>query len=78
MLDNGKIHEVAARKVEVIDMNGAGDAFAGGTLYALSRGYPPEKAAHWGHYLASLVIQRSGARLETEENLSEKFSEILS
>ena len=49
--------------VKPIDSNGAGDAFAAGTLYGLTHGLSIENSAKWGNYMASLVIQNIGPRL---------------
>jgi sugar/nucleoside kinase (ribokinase family) len=48
--------------VKPLDTVGAGDAFAGGTLFGLTHGYPPAKAARWGNYLAARVVTHQGAR----------------
>jgi sugar/nucleoside kinase (ribokinase family) len=50
---------------KAIDTNGAGDLFAGGTLYGLSHGYSPEASARLGCYAASKIVQQYGARLKT-------------
>lgn len=49
--------------VKPLDTTGAGDAFAAGVLYGLTHGYTPEKAARWGNYVASRVVQEVGPRL---------------
>lgn len=46
----------------VIDTNGAGDAFAAGFLYGLTRGLTLEKGAILGTRCAATVITRLGAR----------------
>jgi sugar/nucleoside kinase (ribokinase family) len=48
--------------VKPLDTVGAGDAFAGGTLFGLTHGYTPAQAARWGNYLASRVVTHHGAR----------------
>ncbi len=48
----------------VTDTNGAGDAFAGGVLFALSKGHDISYSARWGNYLGAQVIAIHGARLE--------------
>ena len=64
---------------KVVDSNGAGDAFAGGTLFALSQGYSPLEAARWGSYLGSEIVSIPGARLGSgkEKNYAQKYKEIL-
>jgi sugar/nucleoside kinase (ribokinase family) len=53
--------------VTATDTNGAGDLFAAGALFALCRGYGPAQAGRLGSYAASLVVQRTGARLPGED-----------
>lgn len=45
---------------EIVDLNGAGDAFCGGLLAGLARGVSLEEAIQAGHYCAYHVIRRSG------------------
>lgn len=46
----------------IIDTNGAGDAFAGGYIYGLSKGLGDERAARLGILCASVIITQIGAR----------------
>lgn len=46
----------------VTDTNGAGDAFAGGFLFGLSRGMGMEKSARLGNRCAADIITHAGAR----------------
>lgn len=46
----------------VCDTNGAGDAFAGGFLFGLAKGYDIEKAARLGNRCAAGIITHAGAR----------------
>ena len=57
------IEESPPFPTQAIDTNGAGDGFAGGVLFALSRNYSLSEAARWGNYLGSLIVSSSGARL---------------
>jgi sugar/nucleoside kinase (ribokinase family) len=59
-----RVH-IPAFPAEAVDTNGAGDLFAGGTLYGLSHGHSPEASARLGCYAASKVVQQYGARLKT-------------
>ncbi len=55
------LHTVEVPPVEnIVDTNGAGDAFVGGFLAALSKGKPLDVCANIGNWAASVVIQRSG------------------
>merc|ERR1712093_954549 len=44
----------------IVDTNGAGDAYVGGFLAALSKGLSMEKCCQAGAYSASVIVQRSG------------------
>lgn len=48
---------------EMVDVNGAGDAFVGGLLSQLARGKPLEEGIRAGHYAAGVVIRTSGTSL---------------
>ncbi len=64
VFDEKTIHHVPAATppAPVIDTNGAGDAFAGGFLFGLSRGLPLPRAAALGNICASVIITHAGAR----------------
>lgn len=47
-------------KEKLIDTNGAGDAFVGGFLAALSKGLPIAACCSAGAYAASVIVQHSG------------------
>ena len=64
VVENKQIVDVAGFPVKAIDTVGAGDAFAGGVLFGLTNGLSATKAARWGNYLASMVVQIHGPRLE--------------
>lgn len=64
VVSEGKVTEysiIPITKEKIVDTNGAGDAFVGGFLSQLVKGKPVEKCVDAGHFLANLVIQRSGA-----------------
>ncbi|CAM9221337.1 unnamed protein product, partial [Lampetra fluviatilis] len=48
---------------EIIDTNGAGDAFVGGFLSKLVMECPLDECVRAGHYTANTVIRRSGCTL---------------
>ncbi len=64
VVENKQIVEVPGYPVRAIDTVGAGDAFAGGVLFGITNGYTAAQAARWGNFLASLVVQVHGPRLE--------------
>merc|ERR1711972_857696 len=45
---------------QLVDTNGAGDAFVGGFLAALAKGNDVERCCKAGSYSASVIIQHSG------------------
>lgn len=63
---NGRRLHVAAEPVpRVVDTTGAGDLFAAGFLYGLTRGMDPETCGKLGAIAAAEVISHVGARPET-------------
>lgn len=46
--------------VQVLNVLGAGDAFASGLLYGLSRGWPIDEAARAGNAVGAIVVTRHG------------------
>jgi sugar/nucleoside kinase (ribokinase family) len=62
----GEVYEVAADKVaRVVDTTGAGDLYAAGFLYGLTRGYELAACGRIGSLAAAEVISHFGARPET-------------
>ena len=59
--------EVAASHVDhVVDTTGAGDLYAAGFLWGLSRGYEPARCARIGGVTAAEIISHVGARPEAD------------
>lgn len=58
--EDGKSEIVPAYKVNAIDTTGAGDAFNGGLLTALSEGKTISEAARFANALAAISVQRIG------------------
>lgn len=66
IIGDGDPIEVAAEPVsEVVDTTGAGDQYAAGFLFGLSRGLPLAVCARLGHIAAAEVISHYGPRPET-------------
>ena len=58
---NGSLTRFPVSKVDnVIDTNGAGDAFVGGYLSQLLQGKSIKEAVNAGHYIARTIVQTSG------------------
>lgn len=54
-------HVISALKAKILDTTGAGDAYAAGVLYGLSRKYTALSSAKIGCYLATKVAEKFGA-----------------
>ena len=66
VIGSGEPIIVAAEPVEkVVDTTGAGDQYAAGFLFGLSRGLPLELCARVGHIAAAEVISHYGPRPDT-------------
>jgi sugar/nucleoside kinase (ribokinase family) len=73
--DAGNVKTVEGFPVEVVDTNGAGDAFAGAFLYGITNGHSATEAGRLGCYAGSQVVSKFGPRLGAD--LSGKVGEIL-
>lgn len=63
VVEAGEVHRVAAHPVDrVIDATGAGDLYAAGALYGLSRGADLPTCAQLGSLAAAEIISHLGAR----------------
>ncbi|MBN2368082.1 adenosine kinase [Candidatus Woesearchaeota archaeon] len=61
--DSGKICELKAFPVEPVDTTGAGDIYAAGVLYGLSKGMSLKDSAQLGGLYASWIVTQKGVRL---------------
>jgi len=52
-------------EVTAVDTTGAGDMYAAGVLYGLSRGWPIERAGRLASWAAAQVVAKMGPRLDT-------------
>lgn len=62
---------------EVVDTNGAGDAFVGGLLGAMERGLGLRMAIDVGCFLAGQIIRRPGVQLPTRECVQTHLDTLL-
>ncbi|MBW3003560.1 adenosylhomocysteinase, partial [Candidatus Woesearchaeota archaeon] len=60
----GGLYNIERFKVEAVDTTGAGDMYAAGFLYALSKGEKVEIAGKIGSYAAAEVVKEIGGRLK--------------
>jgi 2-dehydro-3-deoxygluconokinase len=56
MWEGGRWHAVEPREIGVLDRIGGGDAFVGGMLYAILRGWEPEKWIQFGWATGALTV----------------------
>jgi 5-dehydro-2-deoxygluconokinase len=59
-LQNGEVLEAATFPVEVLNVLGAGDAFASGFLYGYLKGWDWQRAARMGNACGALLVTRHG------------------
>lgn len=68
LVDKGQVTLVPVKPLkqeQIVDTNGAGDAFTGGFLSQIVRGRPFKECAQCGIYSAAYVIQHSGCSFTT-------------
>ncbi len=65
--DGREVKSVAAVPVDVIDTLGAGDAFAGAYLHAVTHGSSVAQAANVASYVSAKTVAKYGPRLEPED-----------
>ncbi len=73
IIDNGKIHTVdtvAVAPKNIVDVTGAGDAYAAGVLYGFTHGQTAQEAGNMGSWWASQIIQHYGARPNPSQTVS--------
>lgn len=56
---------------DILDTNGAGDAFVGGFLAGMAQGVPMKDCVARGNYAANIVIQRSGCTFPAKPSFAE-------
>lgn len=61
--NNEQPTSIEAVEVEVLDTNGAGDAFAGAFLYGLNQDYPLAESGKLAAHIAAQVVSQYGPRL---------------
>jgi sugar/nucleoside kinase (ribokinase family) len=60
----GETHDIPPEKAEMVDATGAGDLYAAGFLYGLTRGAPLDVCGRIGSLAAGEIISHIGARPE--------------
>ena len=64
LFHGSSISEISTKKVAVVDTTGAGDSFAAGFLYGLSKNFTFDKCATIGNVIAGEVLKVYGPRVE--------------
>lgn len=75
LAQNGQITEIPVEELsneEIIDTNGAGDAFVGGFLSQFIQEKPLETCVRCGIWAAREIIKRSGCTFDGEPNFQEQ------
>lgn len=67
--------KIPANKINVVDTTAAGDMYAGGFMYGLTKNLPLEECGKIANFCAETVIQQVGARVP--ENLGQLLKEHL-
>lgn len=73
VVTNGKRSQVPGVKVKTVDTSGAGDIYAGATLFAMAQGWDAEQGAKLANRAAALVVSDFGARL----NAADRYLQLL-
>ena len=69
---------IPPEKVTAIDTNGAGDAYAGGVLFGISRGIGLEISGRIGSKAGALAVSQRGARLNVQNaDLLKKYVSVV-
>lgn len=73
----GAEYAIPIYKVKAVDTTGAGDAYAGGFLYGMSRHWSPELSGQLGSRVAALAVAQVGAVVKDHALLAEAVSAVL-
>jgi len=64
------LYKIEGFKANAVDTTGAGDMYAAGFLFGLTKGYELDKCGKIGSYAASKIVEIIGARMETVIDVS--------
>ena len=75
--DGEKYFQLECFPAQLVEMTGAGDAYATGTLAGLSHGHPLEEAIRWGAANSASVVEQIGSTpgLLTLHKMAEKLKD---
>jgi sugar/nucleoside kinase (ribokinase family) len=74
---DGETLHVGVKLVHAIDSTGAGDSYAGGFLYGLSRGWAPARCGELATRVAALTVSQIGAVVKDEAALQRSIAEVM-
>ncbi len=69
VVHEGEGHRIPAYLVQAVDTTGAGDAYAGGFLFGLTRGWDIPRCGRLGSAAASLAVSQIGAVVKDKDAL---------
>lgn len=69
VLHDGDLHRIEVVPVNAVDTTGAGDAYAGGFLYGLSRGWDATRCGRLASSVAALAVSQVGAVVKDADAL---------
>lgn len=75
VVSKSKRAQLPGVKVKVVDTSGAGDIYAGATLFAMAAGWEAERGALLANHAAAQVVSQFGARLESSERYQQLLDE---
>ncbi|MEQ1501845.1 MAG: adenosine kinase [Myxococcota bacterium] len=76
VVHEGEVYRIPVYPVKAIDTTGAGDAYAGGFLYALSQGWSPVRAGRLASSVAAMAVGQVGAVVKDASALERAVSGV--
>lgn len=76
VLHEGELVRVPIHKVDAVDTTGAGDAYAGGYLFGMSRGWSPDRCGALATRVAGLTVAQIGAVVQDRQALEEALAAV--
>jgi len=73
LMVDGKTYTIDASTANAVDTTGAGDIYAAGILYGLSKGLDIEKTGKLASYISARVVEKMGARIDIPSHEIEKI-----
>lgn len=76
VVHEGEVYRVQAELVQAVDTTGAGDAYAGGFLYGLARGWDAPDCGRLGSAVAALAVAQVGAVVKDMDALRRAIERV--